>query len=380
MAKRILRLVLIVPLIFLASAPGCRPRSTADTERISQPAKLVAAEQLRDTDVLPYLDGPIVPGRNYLYCATFQLAWNQSQEKVFREPIHLAGSPKMAEYLLRGDKLSESILPPNSYLLRAGLVKDGVVAEIREEMERRFPHATFQVPEPQKPVWAVVFAYLQRSLAFREAFDRLEKPLVFHAKNGPVKLASFGVRNLDVNSPRHALFLVHQVTPLVYASDDDFVLRLNTTSTEDEIVLAKVKPRATLAATLAAVRERIQRREGLHEWGPDSLMGEESLVVPIIELNVRREYTELERRLLTNPKWSTTYLAVAEQGIRFRLDEKGARLESDAAELPASATMAKPSQYIFDKPFLVYLKRKSCDEPYLAIWIETPELLKELGK
>jgi len=214
MAKRILRLVLIVPLIFLASAPGCRPRSTADTERISQPAKLVAAEQLRDTDVLPYLDGPIVPGRNYLYCATFQLAWNQSQEKVFREPIHLAGSPKMAEYLLRGDKLSESILPPNSYLLRAGLVKDGVVAEIREEMERRFPHATFQVPEPQKPVWAVVFAYLQRSLAFREAFDRLEKPLVFHAKNGPVKLASFGVRNLDVNSPRHALFLVHRLRRL----------------------------------------------------------------------------------------------------------------------------------------------------------------------
>ncbi len=308
------------------------------------------------------------------------MAWNQSQDKVFGEPIHLVGSPKMAEYLLRGGKLTENILPPNSYLVRAALVNDGVVGKIREEMERRFPDAGFQVPEPREGTFAVVYAYLQRSLKFREAFDRLKEPLVFHAKNGPVKLASFGVRNVDVNSPRHALFLVDQVTPLAYASDDDFVLRLNTTSTDDEIVLAKVKPKETLAATLAAVRERIQRRQGLHEWGPDHLMGEESLVVPIIELNVQREYTELERRLLTNPKWSTTYLAVAEQGIRFRLDEKGARLESDAAALPASTTREKPSQYIFDKPFLLYLKRKSCDEPYLAIWVETPELLREISK
>jgi hypothetical protein len=131
------------------------------------------------------------------------------------------------------------------------------------------------------------------------------------------------------------------------------------------------------AGTLAAVRERIRRREGLREHRPATLMSGESLLVPIIDLNIRRRYTELEGRLLTNPKWSRIYLGVGEQGICFRLDEKGARLESTANQRWESA--GGPAQYIFDKPFLLYLKRKSCDEPYLAIWIETPELLKEIG-
>jgi len=106
----------------------------------------------------------------------------------------------------------------------------------------------------------------------------------------------------------------------------------------------------------------------------------ESLVVPIIDLNVQRRYAELEGRFLTNPKWSKIYLAVAEQGIRFRLDENGARLESTADQRWTSKVREKPAQYIFDKPFLLYLKRKSSDQPYLAMWIETPELLKEMGK
>ena len=146
------------------------------------------------------------------------------------------------------------------------------------------------------------------------------------------------------------------------------------------MILAKVKPEQTLGATLVAVRERIKRRDGLREESSTGLMGGESLVVPVIDLNVHRKYSELEGRFLTNPKWSKIYLAIAEQGIRFRLDENGARLESTADEEWKSDEKQKPGQYIFDKPFLLYPKRKSSDQPYLAMWIETPELLNEVGK
>jgi hypothetical protein len=343
------------------------------------PSKPIPAEQLRETDVLPHLEGLVTAGRNYVYCATFQLAWNQSRDKIFGEPIRLAGSPPMAEDLFRGGKLAEDILPPGSYLVRAGLVKDGVVGRIREEMEHRFPNATLHVPDHLEDQWAIAYAYLQRALTFHEAFDRLKEPLVFHSKRGPVKVACFGVRNLEVNSRRDEA-LAQQVTVLADAGDDDFALRLNTVSEDDEMILAKVKPKQTLGATLAAVCERIKRRDGLHDYGPTGLTGGESLVVPIIDLNVQRKYAELEGRFLTNPKWSTIFLKIAEQGIRFRLDENGARLESTAYEGWTSTDRVKPAQYIFDKPFLLYLKRKSSDQPYLAIWIETPELLKEVGK
>ena len=69
-------------------------------------------------------------------------------------------------------------------------------------------------------------------------------------------------------------------------------------------------------------------------WAPVradlGLLDGDSLVVPIIDLNVWHKYVELEGRSLTNLKWSDKFLAVAEQGIRFRLDEGGARLESAA--------------------------------------------------
>jgi hypothetical protein len=368
-------LALVVLLALSASAPGCRQDSTEPLP----PSKPVAAEQLRQTDVLPHLEGSITAGRNYVFCATFQLAWNQSQDKIFGEPIRLAGSPRMAKDLLLGSKLTEAILPPGSYLVRAGLVKDGVVGKIREEMERRFPNATLDVPDHVDDQWAIAYAYLERTLSFREAFDRLKEPLVFQSKQGPVKVACFGVRNFVERSDRDRA-LGQQVSVLADAGDDDFVLRLNTISEDDEMILAKVKPEQTLGATLALVRERIKRRDGLHDYSPTCLTLRESLVVPVVDLNVQRKYSELEGRFLTNPKWSKIYLATAEQGIRFRLDENGARLESTAVLVTESLARQRPAQYIFDKPFLLYLKRKSSDQPYLAMWIETPELLKEVGK
>ncbi len=375
MPGRIRWLPLVVSLALLANVSGCRQDST----ELLPPSKPISAEQLRETDVLPHLEGSVTAGRNYVYCATFQLAWNQSQDKIFGEPIRLAGSPPIVKDLLRGGKLTEDILPPGSYLVRAGLVKDGVVGKIREEMAHRFPDATLHLPDHLEDQWAIAYAYLQRALKFHEAFDRLKEPLVFRSKHSPVKVACFGVRNLEELSDRDRA-LAQQVTVLAYAGDDDFVLRLNTISEDDEMILAKVKPKETLGATLAAVRERINRRDGVREDNPTKLKREESLVVPIVDLNVNHRYTELEGRFLTNPKWSTIYLAIAEQGIRFRLDENGARLESTALVVTQSLAGQKPAQYIFDKPFLLYLKRKSSDQPYLAMWIETPELLKAVGK
>lgn len=368
-----LSVVEIVLVMFLI-AVGCRKEAPESLP----PSEPISADQLRETDVLPHLEGPITAGRNYLYCATFQLAWNQLQETVFKERPHLSGTPPMAEALLRGSTLTEDILPPDSYLVSAGLVKDGVAGKIHEEMDRRFPKVAVWLPDHCEDQWAISYAYLQCALKFEEAFDRLEEPLDFKSKNGPVKVACFGVRRLG--SKERDIALEKQVSVLAHASDDDFILRLNTTSKDDEIILAKVKPEGTLAATINAVRERIKRRDGLHDVFDSMFLSGESLMIPIIDTNIRRRYSELEGRSLTNPRWSDIILAVAMQGIRFRLDENGARLESTSLVEVASTSRSQPAQYIFDKPFLVMLKRKSSDQPYLAVWVETSELLKEIKR
>jgi len=64
---------------------------------------------------------------------------------------------------------------------------------------------------------------------------------------------------------------------------------------------------------------------------------------------------------------------LALQNIRFRLDERGAILKSEAAM--AACLPNEPRQFIFDKPFLILLERHDAAQPYFALWVDNPELL-----
>ena len=320
-----LTIVLLALTVSLLAAVSCSRHPGAS----SPIPECVSAEALVETDILPHTQGAITAGRNQVYCATFQVAWNDFQNAVLKQPIQLSGSPPMAKSLQIDRGLAPEVLPAGSYLVKSGLVKDGVVDAIRNEMGQRFPEATFRVPADLQNNAAVAYAYLQKSLLFREAFDRLEEPLVFHAKSGPVGVACFGVRKFRVESRRDKV-LAGQITVLQYVSDDDFILQLNTEANSDQIVLAKTAPKETHAASLADVYERAKKPVDRDE--PEHLGGRESLVVPVLNVHVVRRYHELEGLDLDNrvEGLERVVLAVAEQGVRFRLDETGARLESSA--------------------------------------------------
>jgi len=63
----------------------------------------------------------------------------------------------------------------------------------------------------------------------------------------------------------------------------------------------------------------------------------------------------------------------ARQQIRFRLDEKGADLQSEAV---ADFFGSSPRMFIFREPFLVLLLRRGAERPYLALWIANAEWLE----
>ncbi len=45
------------------------------------------------TDILPHPSEPIAEGRNYVYCATFAIAWDDACEKCGGRPLRLGGRP-----------------------------------------------------------------------------------------------------------------------------------------------------------------------------------------------------------------------------------------------------------------------------------------------
>jgi len=350
---------------------GCR-RGVKVPQRTDTPAPLVPAEEFTDTDVLPYLDSPITPGRNYIYCGTFQLAWNKFQDEIVKEPIKLEGDPPMAGFL-NEQPFKQSDLSESSYLAMVGTVEDGIVEEIRRAMRKKFPNATMEVPDPQPGSLIYAYAYLQKMLAFQEAFDRFDKRLSFESGNGTTNVVSFGIWDHEDYSDRDDQ-LGKQVTILDYVSDDHFILKLNTASDKDELFLAKVQPGKTLQPTINAVQRRIDQPS--IEGGDRELQHSESLIVPVIGIGVERQYKELIDRHVLNDGRQGYSVSEARQGIRFRLDEFGAKLESNARFEDKSFDRLRPRQLIFNKPFLIYLKEQSSRTPYFAMWIETPEVLE----
>jgi hypothetical protein len=64
------------------------------------------------------------------------------------------------------------------------------------------------------------------------------------------------------------------------------------------------------------------------------------------------------------------------QIISFRLDRSGVILESEAI---FAAFEAMPREFILNKPFLIYLKKRDTEQPFFVMWVDNAELLIPFG-
>src|SRR5262245_4719291 len=120
--------------------------------------------ELRHTVVVPTLDTPIPPGKSAIWCGSFQLAWDSLKNDVVGEPVRIAGAEEVAGRLNKA-ALPAGTIAEENYYARAGLVRDGIVGQIRADMRRRFPHVELPPLEDDGFV-AHAFAYLKGRIRF----------------------------------------------------------------------------------------------------------------------------------------------------------------------------------------------------------------------
>ena len=316
------------------------------------------------------LDVPIQPGQNVIWCGTFQLAWNETcsligEDLAFAEPSPLAD-------LLNKKSFVKSDVDDASYVALAGFVRDGIHKKIRCALDEKF-HGLARprlIPSKEitpRPQDIVAYAYLFKNLEFATPFERLDRPLEF----GGTEVSSFGLGPFKPGQ----VAMYPQVLIFDYKSENDFVIELKTKSEGDRLILAKVKPGETLASTVVTVEKRVAA-----STGEQASVGD-LLTVPKFNFDVTRSFEELERNLLVprNPEVAKDlFILSAVQNIRFQMDEKGVKLRSEA-HMAIGCAMEVPPQpqhiMIFDRPFLVLLKRAGAKTPYFAMWVDNPELL-----
>jgi hypothetical protein len=336
--------------------------------------------KLKDTQLVVHPDAPLHKDQNVLWCGTLQLAWNKAIDLV-GEKLHFVGQgdedlPTQAERevdLLNQMDFTDKDLDAASYVAVADFERNNVEDEIRAALAKTFHGAASPELIPEKPANPgpddfVAYAYLYKNLVFANPFAD-NKPLIF----GKQKVKDFGYLDNRAQLPDKVF---GQVVIYNYRSEDDFIIRLKTKSPDDELILAKVPPGATLETTMAAVLKRMTPDK------VESATEDDELAIPKLNFDLKRNFSELEGLVLQpSPNAhikSKLVVSKVEQLVRFQLNEKGAILKSEAVIAMAALAMAnppKPHIMIFDRPFLILMKQANSDHPYFALWVGNASLL-----
>lgn len=300
------------------------------------------------TQFIPTLENQISRNENSVYCATLLFAWNEIRNQI-NAPLTI--SEEYSDLILfNNSKSFMDVLKPEEYK---------VSGEIDGEMVK-------------------AYAEFSKSLPLEIKLTPFTNKLTFDGK----KVSSFG---LD-GSEEHEVFDSFRI--VYYKNDDNFIVQLFPKDKEHEIILFKSEKdfnsiaemnteikRLTEIGNLERQDERINWR--YFWWNKDEL------IIPKFKFNIETDFNSLiGSRFNTDSNMFT--ITKAWQRTAFILDENGAEIESEATLAVETATaeeeeiereIPQPKKMIFDKEFLILLKRKEAENPYFGLWTTNTELM-----
>lgn len=189
---------------------------THDDVFTSDELMVAAADELKATVVTPHTETPIAPGRNVLWCGSFQLVWNEICALV-GEDIHFTDDPPMLVPMNK-KTFTRADIDEASHVSLAGFVGDGIFEKIPRALAAKFGGRARPRYLPPKdltprPQDIVGYAYLFKHLEFAVPFERLEEPLDFQG----TPLPAFGL--LHYKAQLHNMYA--QVVILDYRCPDE---------------------------------------------------------------------------------------------------------------------------------------------------------------
>lgn len=289
--------------------------------------------------------GSLSKNKNAIYCPTLLMAWEQIV-KTYNKPIVVASNYPELEKLNSYEDY-KGCLTENEYQTAVQIIVN-----------------TFEIKAA---------ARFTKQLPFSERMEVYREPFLFNNENVE---AFYTWGGHDEN----------RVNVLNYNSDNDFMVRLNPKDKNHEILLwmPNQKPQSLqqgIEQVIETVKTRGMFKPTLSEAWRYTFSEEDRLVIPKIYFNLKSNCPDLTDNRFTLKGQPEEYrVKEAYQRISFQLDEEGAVVESEAI-IEAAAVEEMPEEKIVpkkmfvNKPFMVLLKRRDSESPYLAVWIENTELL-----
>lgn len=346
---------------------GWRPLPAA--EELEAPAELSfdgESTSLHESSFVATLERPIAEGKSAIWCAGLPMAW-QELEKAYQKPVQVLCAEDVCRELTNTPRAE---LNPEHYFAAGGFVKDGIHDRIRANFAQRFPNAkTPKLPSNLQDEQAIAFAFLEVALLYDYVFHHDEKPLNFReAGRRETPVHAFGLREKD-----KGVLAGHsrEQVLVLFRDKDEFAVDLSHNTKPYQIVLARMNRKSTLKDTLDQLDKRIAANS------PKHLSEQSVILVPTMNWRIDHRYRELEGPLANGPiGWQVDE---AFQSIQFKMDRKGAHvLFSGALSLTGNGHEVdlNPDYFLFDRPFLIVMKKRGAQMPFFVMWVDNAELLQ----
>lgn len=337
------------------------------------------SDLLEETVILPTLDSPCPRNKNIIWCSSFQLAWNRMKDDVIGAPVDVAGAEELVARLNTVEQSDED-MEASSFYAAAGRVEEGIINKVQKDMAARFP--SHSVPDFNDiagiPRAILAYSYLTANVPFKYPYRQAKGRFSFTDSQGvQTDVGAFGVWGIESSYKK----MREQVEILYFREDreatdaelqmKEFVIDLCKHSEPYQVVVALVEPKETLAQTLSYVHDQIANIKKEKKYERERFLDRvDVLIVPEMLWEIEHHFTELIGKIVTNTNPAMPIIE-AKQGIRFKLDRYGAALESESR----IGISASPRYFHFNRPFLVYMKKRDREQPFFVMWVDNAELL-----
>ncbi len=327
----------------------------------------------KKTIVTPYMNHTISLDSNVIYCATFQIAWNELK-KVTGENILLSNQPAMADSLNKGIA-AKKYINTQDYFVKSGIATKKFITDLNKELKKKFKGVFSPIKDKPNSLYFIIYAFLYKNLKFKQEYEKIDNGLLFSIdSNGNNEhVNAFGINSFKNSSKEHRN-LANQ-TEIYMNIKNEFAVILKPNNTSDQIILSEIQTSDTLTLTNAYnhIINIVNTNPPVYF---DKKLG---LRIPVINFDLNHSFDNLINKTIKNKVLNNYLITEAYQTISFKLDEKGAIVKSKAKiELLRSISFGNDRIiFSFNKPFFVILKEKDSPYPYLIIWVANPSILQK---
>ena len=305
-----------------------------------------ALDTITSASFVPTMQDTLPADKNVVYTPAFLYAWDELREKTGgtiqvpdnEDPLQLVNSS--VSY--------KGTLLPEEYATR--IVENGA-------------HLS-------------VFAAFKKGLPFKDDMD-----------TAGIKFKGIPVKAFGMTGPSE--IMADRIAILFYDNDDHFIVRITPADDKEDIILAKG---FNTAGSFENILKRIdslniagqnERKKNQTDWRYNFLYGDE-LLTPVMSFNYAANYRQFTGRMIS-ADGHTFRIDTASQRTAFVINEHGAKVESEAeVAVAVTAAPAPPppgeeqkheKKMLFDKDFIVILRKKNAQYPYFMMAVTNTDIM-----